>query len=129
MLKKAIVVSHERSGTHFLLNTLAANFGYKACPLWNLDDETGLNVFDPSAVQQALLDDFAPGKANLVKSHHPVECFQPILPALLARFWILYIYRDPRDVMVSFCEHLRNLPYHGGPKVAEAGALLRAEPT
>jgi hypothetical protein len=30
--RKIIVASHERSGTHFLMNTLADNFGYVSEP-------------------------------------------------------------------------------------------------
>jgi hypothetical protein len=30
--KKTLVVSHERSGTHFLINSMACNFGYEFAP-------------------------------------------------------------------------------------------------
>ena len=40
---KVLVVSHERSGTHFMMNSLAANFGYVANPFMNLDSSLGVN--------------------------------------------------------------------------------------
>ena len=35
--RKVAVISHERSGTHFLMNTLAANCDLIAKPWWDLD--------------------------------------------------------------------------------------------
>ena len=48
--KNCIIVSHERSGTHFLMNTLALNFGYISEPWINLDFETGMNFHAPGAL-------------------------------------------------------------------------------
>ena len=41
---KVMVVSHERSGTHFLMNTIALNFDYISAPWINLDWETTYQV-------------------------------------------------------------------------------------
>ena len=38
-VKKAMIVSHERSGTHFLMNTLDKNFPYISQPWINFDFE------------------------------------------------------------------------------------------
>ncbi len=63
--KKGMVVSHERSGTHFLMNTLALNFGYIAKPWINFDgwDEgpkTEIVRHSPDAPQRGLRGSIGP---------------------------------------------------------------------
>ena len=51
--KKVIVISHERSGTHFLMDTIALNFGYvgdfdeRGAARWIDLDGRGINFADP----------------------------------------------------------------------------------
>ena len=52
--KKAAVIGHERSGTHFLMNTLAYNFGYISAPWFNFDFELGINFHAPQAILNIL---------------------------------------------------------------------------
>ncbi len=73
----AIVVSHERSGTHFLINSLAACYGYINDPYIDLDrNAININYYDPAAVGEVLLR-IGQGRslANLVKSHHQAGFF------------------------------------------------------
>ena len=131
---KAIIVSHERSGTHFLMNTLALNFGYISSPWINLDLDHPINYYAPENIMDFL--GFMRGKpiVNVIKTHHQVGFFMPILEKILDDFHVFYIYRPVRAVMASFCKHLHNHAWDTGPKVhdglelaaiAPSGAMLR----
>src|SRR5438132_1444947 len=100
--KKAWVFSHERSGTHFLMNTLAANFGYIARPWFNFDYELGINFHAPAAIMKVFQPMHDKPVLNIVKSHHGYGFMAESIHYLLEQFHIFYIYRDPRDVMLSY---------------------------
>lgn len=100
----AIVVSHERSGTHFLMNALAACYGYAAEPWINFDfPDTNINYFKSWSVREHLLSLAARPIANIVKSHHAVDFFVGELPRLTDRYVFLSVCRHPVSVMVSYC--------------------------
>ncbi|OQX08253.1 MAG: hypothetical protein BWK80_48380 [Desulfobacteraceae bacterium IS3] len=126
--KKAIVISHERSGTHFLMNTLALNFDYIAQPWINFDFDLGLNFHAPQAFLAFFKNMQDKPGLNIVKSHHHFDFFSSIADALSEQFHIFYVYRDPRDVMVSFWRIIQNLPWDEGPKTETVGEFMRAEP-
>jgi hypothetical protein len=113
--KKAIVVSHERSGTHFLMNTLAKNFDYVSHPFWNLDYNQGINLHDQSVLSHFLGLSHNKPVLNILKSHHPVEFFESNLDYLCEQFFVFYIYRDPRDVLISYRRLLTRFPWDEGP--------------
>ena len=126
---KIIVVSHERSGTHFLMNTLGKCFGYVVSPWINLDhDPVNLNYYDPETLGTFFLQFQSKPVANILKSHHTFDFFEAKLPQILPEFQIFYVYRDPRDVMASFWKFLRNWKWNEGPKTETASEFIRAEP-
>ena len=50
-----LVVSHERSGTHFLMNSIARGYGYTSTPWVDMDyDSMPINFFHPPAIAGAL---------------------------------------------------------------------------
>jgi hypothetical protein len=126
--KKALVISHERSGTHFLMNTLASAFGYVSVPWVNLDFELGINFHDPLALRGYFERGHDRYILNIVKSHHPAGFYAGTLDYLLQQFHCFYIHRHPAAVMESFHRLVCSLPWHEGPKVATAGEFMRAEP-
>lgn len=106
-MNKILVVSHERSGTHFLINTIAKNFGY---------DHNQLEIFakdarDPSdeyrykyheQVSKHCRKLYGDNSRRIYKSHHQVEFFD--LDSLNKHFYVFYVVRDVRDVLTS-CYH------------------------
>ena len=94
---KVMVVSHERSGTHFLMNSIARCFNYVADPWVNYDGSSIATNFHSSA---AVLEFFRQFRgypvANIVKSHHPFVFFQSTFESLAKDFHVFYVYRDPR---------------------------------
>ena len=126
--KKAIVVSHERSGTHFLMNTLALNFGYISLPWVNYDFEIGINFHHPNNALMFFKYVHDKPMLNIVKSHHQASFLSKIADYLADQFHIFYIYRDPRDVMVSFWRLIQTTDWDDGPKTATPGEFMRVAP-
>lgn len=125
--KKVLVVSHERSGTHFLINALAYNFGWLAYPI-DLDLNQGVDWNDPREIT-AWLERFRDRPvANIFKSHHERAFLEPVLPLLREQFHVFYIYRDGRDVMTSFWRYLHTLGWDEGPRMDSVGAFMRTCP-
>lgn len=128
-VRKILVVTHERSGTHFLMNTLALNFGYIARPWLNVDFEHGINFH--SADGFANFFGLFRGKPvlNIGKSHHCFGFYENFIDQLIEEFQIIYVHRDPRDVMVSFWRLVNSLPWDEGPKTATPAEFMRHPPS
>lgn len=125
----ALVISHERSGTHFLMNTLAACYGYVSNPWINLDhDSARINFFLPASITEFLMSVATRPVANTVKSHHQAEFFRGELDNIGQRYAILVVVRDPVDVLVSFWRFLHYWPWFEGPRADDPVALARSEP-
>ena len=101
------MVSHERSGTHFLMNGLRRAYGYSAPHLAFDWHALPIDYRNPTVVANVLGKiGNSPGEA-IVKSHHALGFFDGVLDRVLRNTPILYIHRDPVDVMVSFWRYAR----------------------
>jgi hypothetical protein len=124
-----IVAAHERSGTHFLMNTLAHCFGYVATPWIDFDySSVNINFHSARRVAGFFKQFHGYNVASLFKSHHNYAFFQPVIEEVLGEFIVFYVYRDPRDVMVSYWKLVAGLPWHEGPKTATCREFVRAAP-
>ena len=126
--RKILVISHERSGTHMLINTLAINFGFGEHQI-DIDDKNPINWRNSQAMKNFLSSYHEQSPLNIFKSHHPFEFYLPILDYVFSQFRIFYIYRDGRDVMTSFWYFLSRLPWDEGPKCPSVGEFMRHEPS
>ena len=125
--KKLAVISHERSGTHFLMNTVGHHFGYIARPWWNFDfDSLNINFHSALAIRRYFEQFHDRSIINILKSHHPATFFEGMLDYFADQFH--YIYRDPRDAIISNWKLIRSFPWDEGPKPETAAEFLRAEP-
>jgi hypothetical protein len=129
-LQKIMIVSHERSGTHFLMNTIAQNFGYVSTDWIDMDMNFPLNYYNPDSINEffeALEDKPI---ATIFKSHHQVDFFLPFLSDMLKNFFIFYVYRDGKDVMESFSTHLNDFNKHwfAGPTSEDGRELAKMAP-
>jgi len=124
MRKKVLVISHERSGTHFLINTIAECFGYSSMQI-DLDSTQGFDWRNPE-VAHAWLQQFK-GRfiPNIFKSHHACPLLVPALTGLHDEFEIFYIRRDGRDVMTSFWVYLNRLAHGWGPQTRTVGEFMK----
>ena len=125
MRKKILVVSHERSGTHFLINTIAQCFGYSPKQI-DLDSTQGINWGDPQAASTWMQQFNGRFVANIFKSHHASPLLAHLLPGLLDEFEVFYIQRDGRDVMTSFWIYLNRLAPGWGPRTPTVGEFMQA---
>lgn len=143
-MKKALVISHERAGTSFLMNSIALNFphylpefidktqGSDAEGVQRIDlDGRNWNFADPDQMREFLFNsrfDDLPIR-NIFKSHHPYEYFEPVLDEVLEQYCVFYICRDGRDVLKSFWRHIRKQGYMTGPTTFTLGQFIRSAPS
>lgn len=125
MRKKILVISHERSGTHFLINTIAQCFDYVPQQI-DIDGSQGIDWSDAQAVRQWVGQFKGRFVANIFKSHHAAPILSSLLPEIMDEFIIFYIRRDGRDVMTSFWTYLNKLKPGWGPQTKTVGAFMRA---
>jgi len=126
---EVMVVSHERSGTHFLMNSLGAAFGYPNANFLNFDQpDLNVNFFDPAVVANVVSRVAAQRAGAMIKSHHAVEFFQPTMASVAHHLLVFYIYRDPVDVMISFWRFMHRWSWHEGPRAPTALEFAMAEP-
>lgn len=124
-----MVASHERSGTHFTMNTLAACFGYVGAPWLDLDRyEFNINFFRPQTLGGTLMKLAMLRPANLGKTHYDFEFFAPFVGQLGQMWDVVYIYRHPADVMASYWRFLHTWDWDEGPKAPSVSAFANAEP-
>ena len=126
---RIMVVSHERSGTHFMMNALAGSAGYISNPWINLDYQTGLNFHAPRVMAQVFAQYAAKPSMNIVKSHHQLAFFEPVLAPILQDFRIVYMVRHPRSLMPSLMRYLNAWSWDEGPRCATPSELMRQEPS
>jgi len=118
-----LVVSHERSGTHYLINSIAKNLGYsnQEESLLGTKDTIFRRIFDRK-------DD-----GVIFKSHHQYEYLCPVIEKISKAVKVIYILRDGRDVLASFF-HYVNIKGNSGvvpgcfPSNITFSEMLRSDP-
>lgn len=124
-----MVASHQRSGTHFLMNALAAEFGFVAQPFHSVDaNQLKINFFHPQHLASFFVRNADRNVATLRKTHYQFAFFEQEIDRILRHVDIFYVYRDPRDVLHSYRHFLNHLPWFAGPKIEEPGDFIRAMP-
>jgi len=123
-MKLMIVNSHERSGTHFLMNSLALNFGYTSFPYYNLDMPVVPHI--PNNIL-AVLQNLKEPK-YIVKSHYEGTFFQPVMEKILEFAHVFYIYRQEKDMFKSCLKHWNALTWDEAVKCKDVEELKIAEP-
>ena len=130
-----MVCSHERSGTHYLMNSIANGSEYVTDPFLNFDYHhigAAINFFSPdhiayffrkaSAIQQE-------GKIHcinsLVKSHFDPQLLEK---ALIDGLKVAYIFRDPSEVFVSYWKLIHNFKWFEAPLTKSPLDLARHVP-
>ena len=124
-----MVVSHERSGTHFTMNSIAGCFDYVSNPWIDIDrHQFNINYFHTPSVKGLLLKVAELRPANMLKSHHEFEFFKRFMPATEGKLHIVYVYRNPADVMASFWRFLHTWDWAEGPLEDTALGFATAAP-
>jgi hypothetical protein len=128
-----MVCSHERSGTHFLINSIAGNSFHTNNPYLRYDLVplgSFLNFHDAKEVQ-AFFERLAQHScASIVKCHFAAGFFlgkqrRFLLDGLCK---IIYIVRDPIEIMLSYHRFINYFAHHEGPKRSDALDFLVTAP-
>lgn len=129
-----IVCSHERSGTHFLMNSLSLSTHYTSNPYLDYESNPlgGIVQFHSRQSASLFFSQVTDIKANngkycissLVKSHFPASLHVNHLGDHLK---IIYIYRNPVDTLVSLWKFFWKYP-HDGPCLESPFELAQATP-
>ena len=135
-LKTVIVCSHERSGTHFLMNSISSNSDYTSDPYLNFDSiPCGdlVNFYSSNSIE-SFIKKISKIKhennnytlSSIIKTHHPSYVFNKLFDNPDVIF--LYIYRKPIDVFISFRNFIENWNWHEGPKTNTLLEFIKSPP-
>jgi hypothetical protein len=134
-MKKVLVVSFQRSGTHFLINNFSMNFegidngwvdlihGRKNC--W----VKGVNKNNlKEKICEQLLTAYYPSQVNkCVKTHYQAYFLERNMQNILSKYDLFYMIRDPRDTMVACYHYYNNTNFERFIKEPIFSKFIRAE--
>ncbi|WP_320677012.1 sulfotransferase domain-containing protein [Prochlorococcus sp. MIT 1300] len=130
-----MVCSHERSGTHFLMNSINNSSEYTCNPFLDFDYHNlgnAINFFDSSQIADFLvkIKSFKEGGKpfymnSIIKSHFPIEF---VKEAVDQGMKIAYIYRDPYEVILSYWRFVCSLDWFEAPSTASPLELAKHIP-
>lgn len=135
--EQLMVCSHERSGTHFLMNTMNIATTYCSNPWLNYDLSplgANLNFFSEASTSEfirSLSSLTINGKAtcniSILKSHFPLSHLGEDASKLPLK--IIYIWRDPAETLASLWQFMHRWSWNEGPKTETPLELAAAKPS
>ena len=130
-----MVCSHERSGTHFMMNSISECTEYTVNPFLNFDYMplgSFVNFFSKESMNKFLLslqdisrNEYSSQCVNsIIKSHFPLSLLDH--NKNLCR--VIYIYRNPEEVFISYWKFLHRWNWLEGPKLSSPLELIKTNP-
>lgn len=131
--RPVMVCSHERSGTHFVINSVANNSLFSNDPYIDYDLMplgSFLNFYDRKSVKTFFTHISKYNCASILKCHFAAEFFLEYDGSFMLNgiSKILYIVRNPVDVILSYHRFINHFSWHQGPKVKNTVDFLNAAP-
>lgn len=125
-MKNTLVVTHERSGTHLVINIINyENYGnFKPIgKLPKFEKKYNLETYIEYANLSLLYESYQP--KLIFKSHHQIDFFKNNLKELFNKYYVIYVKRDIKDVLISYYKFLnakgkdsngKSIPIKGFPE-------------
>ena len=130
-----MVSSHERSCTHFMMNSISGCTEYTANPFLNFDYiplGSFVNFFSKESINKFLfsIKEISQSESNtlcvnsIIKSHFPLT----LLDNNKNLCKVIYIYRNPEEVFISYWKFLHRWNWLEGPKLSSPLELIKSNP-
>jgi hypothetical protein len=102
MPKPTIVITHERSGTHLLINCINYDKKGRFETIGFTSDQRDFNLkgYKHTTYKDIMSNAYLPDSVN--KSHHQVEFMEDYLDFLFSKYKVIYVKRDIKDVLNSY---------------------------
>jgi beta-1,4-mannosyl-glycoprotein beta-1,4-N-acetylglucosaminyltransferase len=110
--KPIFVVTHERSGTHLVINMInhENKGGFYSVGLLHENTTHDLENYKYQVEKDVVTSNF---RENVIfKSHHQIEFFQNYLDSFLQECQVIYVKRDIKDVLLSYYKFLNSDENH-----------------
>ena len=121
-MKKILVISHERSGTHFLMDSISLNTDYNSSPWQDVYCKDSINPNDnykqqyKQQIELFFAKHYSIETKMIYKSHHQFYYFDNIMDKILENFHVIYVYREPKDVLCSCFKYFNLVETNAFPK-------------
>ena len=105
-MKPIIVITHERSGTHLLINTINYDKGGEFLTIGYIPptEKFNLDNYKHHTYRDIVVNSYRENTVS--KSHHQVEFMKGYLDFLFNKYNVIYLKRDIKDVLVSYYRFL-----------------------
>lgn len=128
-----MISSHERSGTHFLINSIALNSEFTNNPLIHFDSNflgPIVNFHSAKGIRNFFHTLAEKKCSSIIKNHFASEFFVDGIDNNLIseNLKVIYIARDPFHALASYCRFINFLNMKEGPRIANLKLFIRSEP-